>query len=156
MESTLVHLIQEKTGISEQQAQMALETVIGFLKDKLPEPLAGQLDAVLGGGSGSSDQLGSMLGALGGVFGKQQWHRLDHERREQARTARPRNRERARTSSGRVSDGPVSWWFAAFRVFAVQTVRSRRPSPPYAPIITDAVMFQRSRSSQLFGCTTTV
>jgi len=35
------------------------------------QPLAGQLDAVLGGGNGSSDQLGSMLGALGGVFGKQ-------------------------------------------------------------------------------------
>lgn len=71
MESTLVHLIQEKTGISEQQAQMALETVIGFLKEKLPEPLAGQLDAVIGG-SGSNDQLGSMLGAFGGMFGKQQ------------------------------------------------------------------------------------
>lgn len=71
MERTLVHLIQEKTGISEQQAQMALETVIGFLKEKLPEPLAGQFDAVIGG-SGSSDQLGSMLGALGGMFGKQQ------------------------------------------------------------------------------------
>ena len=58
VESTLVRLIQEKTGISEQQAQMALETVIGFLKEKLPEPLVGQLDAVLGGGGGSSDQLG--------------------------------------------------------------------------------------------------
>lgn len=71
METTLVKLIQEKTGISEQQAQMALDTVAGFLKERLPEPLAGQIDTVLGGGSPGADQLGSALGALGGLFGKQ-------------------------------------------------------------------------------------
>lgn len=71
METTLVKLIQEKAGISEQQAQQALEAVTAFLKERLPEPLAGQLDAVLGGGQGGADQLGALLGSLGGMFGKQ-------------------------------------------------------------------------------------
>lgn len=69
MEQSLVKLIQEKTGISEQQAQTALSTVVDFLKEKLPAPIAGQLDAVLGGG-GNADQLGAMLGGLGGMLGK--------------------------------------------------------------------------------------
>lgn len=71
MEQTLVQLIQEKAGISEAQAQSALDTVVGFLKERLPEPIAGQLDAVLGG-SVDPNQLGSMLGALGGLFGKKE------------------------------------------------------------------------------------
>lgn len=70
MEQTLVKLIQEKTGISEQQAATALDTVVGFLKERLPEPLAGQVNAVLGGG-GSTEQP-NVLGSLGGLLGKQQ------------------------------------------------------------------------------------
>lgn len=45
----LVKLVTQKVGIHETQAKQAVETVIGFLKDKLPAPLAGQIDGVLGG-----------------------------------------------------------------------------------------------------------
>ena len=36
----LIKLVTQKAGISEAQAQQAVETVMGFLKDKLPAPVA--------------------------------------------------------------------------------------------------------------------
>jgi hypothetical protein len=68
---TLVQLIQEKTGINESQAQSALDTVIGFLKEKLPEPIAGQLDGLVNSDVGAiTDQLGGLAAGLGGLFGQ--------------------------------------------------------------------------------------
>jgi uncharacterized protein (DUF2267 family) len=43
----LVKLVQEKTGLKEAQAKQAVDTVLKFLKDKLPAPIASQLDNVL-------------------------------------------------------------------------------------------------------------
>lgn len=39
----LVKQITARTGSSEAQAQTAVDTVLGFLKTRLPAPLAGQL-----------------------------------------------------------------------------------------------------------------
>ncbi len=61
----LIKLVSEKANISEEQAKTAVDTVIGFLKQKLPAPLAGQLDNVLASGAASN-----ALGGLGGLFGK--------------------------------------------------------------------------------------
>ena len=61
----LVNLVVAKTGISEEQARGAITTVVNFLKEKLPAPLAGQIDGLLGG-SGINDA----LKGLGGLFGK--------------------------------------------------------------------------------------
>ena len=47
---------------------MAVETVVAFLKTKLPAPLASQLDGVIAGG-GMPD-LGTLAGGLGGLLGK--------------------------------------------------------------------------------------
>jgi hypothetical protein len=63
----LVKLVSQKTGISEQMARTAVETVIGFLKQKLPAPIAGQIDAVLGG---SGQGLGDIAKGLGGILGR--------------------------------------------------------------------------------------
>ncbi|HRV92735.1 MAG TPA: hypothetical protein P5526_11275 [Anaerolineae bacterium] len=52
----LVKLVSVKTGLSEEMSKVAVETVISHLKDKLPAPLASQVDAALGGG-----------GAAGGI-----------------------------------------------------------------------------------------
>lgn len=60
----LIKMVTKKTGISETQAKQAVDVVIKFLKDKLPGPIASQLDAVLKG------DLGSVTGALGGLLGK--------------------------------------------------------------------------------------
>jgi hypothetical protein len=63
----LVKMVVDKVGISEAQAKQAVEVVVGYLKDKLPEPLAGQIDGVL---KGDVSGLGDMAGGLGGLFGK--------------------------------------------------------------------------------------
>ena len=62
----LVKMVADKVGISEAQAQQAVEMVMGFLKDKLPEPIAGQLDAAL---EGDVSGLGDLAGGLGKLFG---------------------------------------------------------------------------------------
>ncbi len=67
----LINQITSRTGISHEQAQQAVEMVVEFAKSKLPEPLAAQLDGLMGGG-GSGDMLSQVqdqLGNLGGLFG---------------------------------------------------------------------------------------
>ena len=61
----LVKLVVQKTGLPEAQAKQAVEVVIGFLKSKLPAPVAGQIDGLLAGGAASNVAQG-----LGGLFGK--------------------------------------------------------------------------------------
>lgn len=79
----LVNLVVEKTGIPQEAASKAVEVVMGFLKDKLPPPVAAQLDGVLsgqgaGGVAGQAQQqaqqgAGGLMdqakGMLGGMFG---------------------------------------------------------------------------------------
>ena len=69
----LIKLVSQKTGLSAEHARTAVETVVGFLKAKLPPAIAGQVDGVLNGGgvSGVLDALGGGgLGALGDMFVK--------------------------------------------------------------------------------------
>ena len=70
----LIRQVAERTGVGEDKARTAVETVVGFLKERLPAPIAGQLDNVLGGGAagggGLAEQAGDVLGGLGGMFGK--------------------------------------------------------------------------------------
>jgi uncharacterized protein (DUF2267 family) len=63
----LVKLVAQKTGISEQQARTAVQTVVDFIKSKLPAAMGSQIDAILSG-SAASD-LGKQLG---GLFGGKQ------------------------------------------------------------------------------------
>jgi hypothetical protein len=69
----LIRQVVERTGISEQQARGAVETVLGFVKNRLPEPLAGQLDGLVGGASGAAGGIagaaGDVLGGLGSMLG---------------------------------------------------------------------------------------
>ena len=71
----LIQQITSKTGISEDQARQAVGMAMGFVKDKLPEPIASQLDGFMGGGGSGGeggmmgmvqDQLGGMMGGLMG------------------------------------------------------------------------------------------
>jgi nucleoid DNA-binding protein len=43
----LINIIVQKTGISQENAQKSVQVTLGFLKTKLPTPLAGQLDSFL-------------------------------------------------------------------------------------------------------------
>jgi len=62
----LIKQVTAKTGISEDQARSAVTTVLGFLKDKLPAPIAGQIDNVVSGGAGST--AGDIASKVGGLF----------------------------------------------------------------------------------------
>jgi len=64
----LIKLVTKKVGISEAQAKQAVETVLGFLKDKLPAPVASQIEGVLKGGE--MPDVGGIGKKLGGLFGK--------------------------------------------------------------------------------------
>lgn len=59
----LIKLVTDKIGISPDQAEKAVETVLGFLRDKLPAPIAGQIDKIIGGEGESEGG-----GVLGGLF----------------------------------------------------------------------------------------
>jgi hypothetical protein len=70
----LIQIVVSKTGLSEAHARLAVETVLGYLKTKLPAPVAGQIDGLLQGGGvagalGGLD-VGAAASALGGLLGK--------------------------------------------------------------------------------------
>lgn len=44
MQEELVRMVAQKTGLPEDKARSAAETVIGYLKERLPSSIAGQLD----------------------------------------------------------------------------------------------------------------
>ena len=74
----LIKRITEKTGLNADQARSAASAVISFLKEKMPAPIAGQLDNYIGesdkssgtGGNTAGGSLGDMGSKLGGMFGK--------------------------------------------------------------------------------------
>ncbi len=71
----MLELVQEKAGISADQARQAIEAVVGFMKDKLPGPLGDQLSKLVEGedDEDGDDEGGGMLGGitdkLGGLLG---------------------------------------------------------------------------------------
>ncbi len=71
----LIQRLIDRTGLPEEKAMMAADTVLGFLKEKLPGPVGAQIDGLMnGGGSGGNDgsfadKAASMGSNLGGMFG---------------------------------------------------------------------------------------
>jgi hypothetical protein len=69
----IIQRLTEKTGLSEENANAAVSTVVGFLKEKLPSPVASQIDNLLAGGAGMGDRVGGIAKGIGGMFsGKEQ------------------------------------------------------------------------------------
>ncbi|MDQ2889785.1 MAG: hypothetical protein M3R65_04395 [Gemmatimonadota bacterium] len=81
----LVTLLTQRTGLSPDQARQAIDTVLGYVKGRLPTPLASQMDAFLGqsaGGTtgttgtagssaaGAEGELGGIAKELGGFLGR--------------------------------------------------------------------------------------
>ena len=64
----LVQRLIDKAGLSEDQAASAVQAVAGFLKERLPAPVAAQVDSVLGGAG--ADTMSGVGASLGGMFGK--------------------------------------------------------------------------------------
>ena len=70
----LVQLVQQKTGLSQEVAQKVVDTIAGYIKTKLPEPMASGLDSLLGGGAGTAAAgdaaAGDSAADAGGVMDK--------------------------------------------------------------------------------------
>lgn len=68
----LVNQVAQRTGLAPDKARTAVDTVLGFLKTRLPAPMASQLDGALSGqaGGGMAGGLGDAAQSLGGMFGK--------------------------------------------------------------------------------------
>jgi hypothetical protein len=62
----LIKLVSQKTGLPQDKAKVAVETVINFLKKKLPPSIGGQLDAILAGGNLQDNLTKGLGGLLGG------------------------------------------------------------------------------------------
>ncbi len=62
----LVKLVVNKTGLPEDKARVAVKTVVDYLKERLPAPLASQVDNVLNSGAAAKglDELSKGLGDL--------------------------------------------------------------------------------------------
>jgi uncharacterized protein (DUF2267 family) len=75
----LVQMVSQRSGLSQENAQKAVEAVLEILKEKLPAPLANNLQAFVDGGmQGGVGMLGQEAGDLikgklgdfvGGMFG---------------------------------------------------------------------------------------
>ncbi|CAN5441352.1 hypothetical protein BH11BAC1_BH11BAC1_10380 [soil metagenome] len=66
----LIKMVSEKTGITEAQATTAVNTVVTFLKDKMPAGIGSQVESFVKGGTGSvGDIAGGLKDKIGGVFG---------------------------------------------------------------------------------------
>ena len=66
----LIAQVTQKAGISSEQATTAVQTVMTFLKEKLPAGIGSQLDGVVGGGEGSGGVAADAMKKIGGLFGK--------------------------------------------------------------------------------------
>lgn len=59
----LINTLVQKTGLPEDKAGVAVDTVVNYLKTKLPAPIASQLDGVVSGeGGGITERIGNVLG----------------------------------------------------------------------------------------------
>ena len=70
----LINQVAQRTGIPADKARTAVDTVVGYLKEHLPGPIAAQLDGAVSGQTGGqgAGQGGGLAGAakgLGGMLG---------------------------------------------------------------------------------------
>jgi len=69
-----VSRVAQKTGLSPERAKSAAQSVLEFLKTKLPAPMAENLSRIMSGGTAPTESgsgiLGSATSALGNIFGR--------------------------------------------------------------------------------------
>ena len=72
----LVQLVQQKTGLSQDVAENVVNTILGYIKGKLPAGMASGLDELIGGDAsdegGFADKAKAMMAGLGGVLGNKE------------------------------------------------------------------------------------
>jgi hypothetical protein len=66
----LVKVVAERAGIPEDKARTAVNTVMGFLQERLPASVASQLENLTSSVGGNvADMAGGVIGGLGGMLG---------------------------------------------------------------------------------------
>ena len=67
----LINMVAQRTGISEDKARTAVDTVVGFLKERAPAGLSGQIDSLIGGGEGTGQggMASGIASKVGGMLG---------------------------------------------------------------------------------------
>jgi hypothetical protein len=72
MMDELVQQIATRANIPPDKAMQAARTAIEFLDGRLPPPVGGNLNRLLGegGGEGGGPDVGDIAGKLGGLFGR--------------------------------------------------------------------------------------
>lgn len=75
----LANLVSQRTGLPPDRARTAIQTVVGFIKERLPAPMAGEIDRLMalgtsgggqaGGNQGDLGEIGTLATELGGTFG---------------------------------------------------------------------------------------
>ena len=77
----LVQIVQQKSGLSEEQSIDIVKAVVAFVKTKLPPGLASHVDGLVGdlGGAApaatetaSTDASGMLSSVIGNIFGKKE------------------------------------------------------------------------------------
>lgn len=68
----LIKMLTAKTGLPEDKARIAVDIVVGFLKERLPGPVGEQLNTCLSlsAGQGVTERFMEMAHSAGSVFGK--------------------------------------------------------------------------------------
>jgi hypothetical protein len=66
--NALINQVVQRTGLSEDKARAAVDTVVSFLKERAPAGLSGQIDALVSGGEGSG--AGGVASKIGGMLGQ--------------------------------------------------------------------------------------
>ena len=70
----LAQMVAQRVGISESQAEQAVDVILSQLKSRLPAPISSQLDNFLGGEAGGAGGAGGAMGdiakGLGGMMGR--------------------------------------------------------------------------------------
>lgn len=67
----IIKTISEKAGISETQAKFATETLVSFLKNKMPGGIGGQVETFLKLSSGTTEGIGEKVKEkISNVMGK--------------------------------------------------------------------------------------
>ncbi len=65
----LINKLTEKVGLDAEQAKGSVETVMEFVKGKLPEGLADKVDDMFGGAEGEKVEFGGIMDSIAGLFG---------------------------------------------------------------------------------------
>lgn len=65
----LINKLTEKVGLNADQAKGSVDTIMEFVKGKLPEGLADKVEDMFGGAEGEKIEMGGIMDSIAGMFG---------------------------------------------------------------------------------------